>query len=60
MHGPGMPAPRTVITAILPALLCSGCHMLGALFEDPWLGGTILVVVAVAAIALLVSKSGKR
>lgn len=52
-------APRIAIVASVP-LLCSGCQMLGALFNVHPLRVIIAVVVLAAAVAFIASKSAKR
>ncbi|GAB6196584.1 hypothetical protein [Lysobacter xanthus] len=45
--------------ALVPALACSGCSMLGALFEERLIVG-VLVVAALAALGFIVSRSARR
>lgn len=51
--------PRLFLAASLP-FACSGCSMLGELFATPGLRLVVLVVVALAAVGLLMSRSGRR
>lgn len=50
---------RPFAAAMLP-LACSGCDVLGEIFYTPGLRLVVLVVVALAAIGFLVSRSTRR
>ncbi|HEY4556415.1 MAG TPA: hypothetical protein VIG68_08285 [Lysobacter sp.] len=51
---------RVLPAAVLPAIACSGCAMLGAMFDEHPLGGIAFVVVAVAALGFLASRGARR
>ena len=48
------------VAAMLVPLGASGCDMLGELFRAPGLGLVVLVVVVLAAIGFIVSRSARR
>ena len=54
------PPLRALAIAATGAVACTGCAMLGSLFEAPVLRGIVAVVVVVAAIGFLVSRSAPR
>ncbi|GGZ62285.1 hypothetical protein GCM10008101_15550 [Lysobacter xinjiangensis] len=49
-----------IAVATAPLGLCTGCNMLGAMFDEHPLGGIAFVVVAVAALGFLVSRGARR
>ncbi|WP_162823778.1 hypothetical protein [Lysobacter sp. TY2-98] len=51
--------PRAAIAASVP-VMCTGCHMLGALFDVHTFRGIVAGIVLVAAIAFLFSKAERR
>lgn len=55
-------APRTlrVVALLLPVLACSGCDMLGALFDTRVLRGIVLVIAVLAVVGFVASRAGRR
>ncbi|GAB1595388.1 hypothetical protein [Lysobacter claricitrinus] len=56
---PGVPV-RALAVAAAGAMSCTGCHLLGALFDVHVLREIVLVVIVIAIIGFFVSRSDKR
>lgn len=48
------------IYLILPALIMSGCSVVGGIFKAGMVWGIILVVLVIAAIIALITRGGKK
>ena len=51
---------RAMLIAAVPAAACSGCNVLGAVFDERPLAGIAFVLVALAAVGFLVSRGARR
>lgn len=54
------PMPRLVAAALVPVFACTGCTVLGALFDARPLAGIAFVVAVVAAVGFLVSRGARK
>lgn len=57
---PQLPASPAALVASAAAFACTGCDMLGALFQVPTLLGIAFAVALVAAVGFLVSRGARR
>ncbi|HEY4582111.1 MAG TPA: hypothetical protein VIG88_04490 [Lysobacter sp.] len=48
------------LVATLPVVACTGCNVLGAVFDERPLAGIAFVVLVVAAVGFLVSRGARR